>query len=762
MVFNLLFSKCMKLYIISNRLPVKVTGEAGAFIFSRSEGGLATGLDSLNTAYEKHWIGWPGICVEKKEEQAEIGSQLEKLNFHPVFLTDSQITNYYEGYSNSTIWPLCHYFYVYTLYRNSFWQAYQEVNRRFCEEICKLVQPDDKIWVQDYQLMLLPGMLREVMPHLCIGYFHHIPFPSYELFRILPERAEILRGLLGADFIAFHTPDYMRHFISAVQRILRIDFQLDECMLSNRVVRVDALPMGINYDLYHEAVSKTTVREAIEKYRKLFGNRKLLLSVDRLDYSKGILHRLQGFAAFLEHHPEYRGKVSLSMVIVPSRDHVGSYAELKTKIDEEIGSINGRYSTMDWTPVCYFYHGFSFEELVAMYYVADIALVTPLRDGMNLVAKEYVATKQDNPGVLILSEMAGASVELSDALLINPNDTDQIEQAICRALKMPLEEQRERLQRMQAILSVQTVNKWAADFMREWRQTAEKNKRLQKKKISAQDQNEIKTLYDQAKKRLILLDYDGTLTAFKNHPEDAAPTPALRDLLQRFCSDSRNHVTINSGRDHYTLEKWLGDLPLSFAAEHGAFYKEKGAWHKNIGNREWDSELLFILNLFVSKTPYSHLETKEAALAWHYRESDAWLGELRAQQLTKAIMPVCLRKGLQIMQGNKVVEIKSPEYTKGSEVDRLLLASRYDFILAMGDDTTDEDMFRALPVSAITVKVGIVSEKAKYNLSSQEEVLPFLEELSGEGVSYGTTSKSIKGQLKATVDFFKGLWTNKK
>ena len=240
----------MKLYIISNRLPVKVTGEAGAFVFSRSEGGLATGLDSLNTAYEKHWIGWPGICVEKKEEQAEIGSQLEKLNFHPVFLTDSQITNYYEGYSNSTIWPLCHYFYVYTLYRNSFWQAYQEVNRRFCEEICKLVQPDDKIWVQDYQLMLLPGMLREVMPHLCIGYFHHIPFPSYELFRILPERAEILRGLLGADFIAFHTPDYMRHFISAVQRILRIDFQLDECMLSNRVVRVDALPMGINYDLY--------------------------------------------------------------------------------------------------------------------------------------------------------------------------------------------------------------------------------------------------------------------------------------------------------------------------------------------------------------------------------------------------------------------------------------------------------------------------------------------------------------------------------
>ena len=753
----------MRLFIISNRLPVKVTRSSdGKFVFSRSEGGLATGLKSLDVDCEKHWIGWPGVCVEQKTEKDDICCQLEKNNYHPVFLSDEQYKNYYEGYSNSTLWPLCHYFFAYTLYKKNFWESYREVNAVFCEEISRIVEPNDWVWVQDYQLMLLPGMLREKFPNLHIGYFHHIPFPSHELFRILPERVEILNGLLGADFVAFHIHDYMRHFISATERVLHKNFNLDEVQMNDRVTRVDALPMGINYDLYHNVIADDKVHHAVEKTRLLFGDHKLIISVDRLDYSKGILHRLYGFASFLKNHPEYHGKVTLAMVIVPSRDHVGSYAELKTKIDEEIGSINGTYSTMNWTPVCYFYHGFSFEELVAMYYVADIALVTPLRDGMNLVAKEYVATKQDNPGVLILSEMAGASVELSDALLINPNDTDQIEQAICRALKMPLEEQKERLQRMQAILSVQTVNKWAADFMREWRQTAEKNKRLQKKKISAQDQNEIKTLYDQAKKRLILLDYDGTLTAFKNHPEDAVPTPALRDLLQRFCSDPRNHVTINSGRDHYTLEKWLGDLPLSFAAEHGAFYKEKGAWHKNIGNREWDSELLFILNLFVSKTPYSHLETKEAALAWHYRESDAWLGELRAQQLTKAIMPVCLKKGLQIMQGNKVVEIKSPECTKGSEVDRLLLASRYDFILAMGDDTTDEDMFRALPVSAITVKVGIVSEKAKYNLSSQEEVLPFLEELSGEGVSYGTTSKSIKGQLKATVDFFKGLWTNKK
>ena len=222
---------------------------------------------------------------------------MEGINFHPVFLSETQIKNYYEGYSNSSIWPLCHYFFVYTLYRNSFWQSYQEVNQLFCDAICRVIHPGDKVWIQDYQPMLLPGMLRKVYPNLNIGYFHHIPFPSYELFRILPERAEILKGLLDADFIAFHTYDYMRHFISAVERVLRIDFKLDEAQLGNRVVETDALPMGINYGLYHNASSRPEVRRAIDRTRKFFGNHKLILSVDRLDYSKGILHRL--FLSFL-------------------------------------------------------------------------------------------------------------------------------------------------------------------------------------------------------------------------------------------------------------------------------------------------------------------------------------------------------------------------------------------------------------------------------------------------------------------------------
>ena len=748
----------MKLYIIANRLPVKAVPCQDNFSFVRSEGGLATGLDSLQVPMEKHWIGWPGVCIENPNDKQEIESQLETMNCHPVFLSEKQYQEYYEGYSNSTLWPLCHYFFSYTLVKQDFWKSYKEVNQMFCDEICSRVEADDWVWVQDYQLMLLPGMLRQRMPQLHIGYFHHIPFPSHELFRILPERAELLSGLLGADFIAFHTHDYVRHFISATERVLHTQFNLDEIQVNNRTVRVDALPMGINYDLYHEAVSNPKVLPYVEKYRNFFGNHRLILSVDRLDYSKGILHRLHAFQKFLKEHPEYLGKVTLAMVIVPSRDHVGSYADLKTKIDEAIGAINGLYSTMDWTPVCYFYHGFSFEELAAMYYVADIAMVTPLRDGMNLVAKEYIATKNGNKGVLILSEMAGAADELTGAILINPNDMDQISEAISEALTMTDEEQLDRIRKMQSVISSQTVHKWAADFMSDWNQVVDKNTYLTTKKLSPYKISQIRDIYNQTFKRLILLDYDGTLVGFKDKPEEAVPTDELLAVLKELCADSSNRVVINSGRDRETLEKWLGWLPLDLAAEHGACYKEHGVWKYNTPIQSWSESLLSILKMFVAKTPRSHIEQKTTSIVWHYRECDAWLGELRAQQLVRALVSICLQQNLQILQGSKVVEIKSPKYTKGSEVRRLLQKHHYDFVLAMGDDTTDDDMFRTLPSKAFTVKVGAVSECARYNLSEQQETLPFLRNLVGaNGGERRTFESSAAQERKGFFSFLRNL-----
>lgn len=394
-----------------------------------------------------------------------------------------------------------------------------------------------------------------------------------------------------------------------------------------------------------------------------------------------------------------------------------------------------------------------------MYYVADVALVTPLRDGMNLVAKEYIAVKDGNPGVLILSEMAGAAVELSDALLINPNDMDQIEQAIVKALEMPEQEQLRRLKKMQRIVSAQTVNRWAESFINEWSSACRKNWAMNRKRLSPESETTIRRHYARARKRLILLDYDGTLAPIRARPEEASPTPELLDTLRLLCGDPRNRIVINSGRDKATLERWLGELPVTLAAEHGARYRENGVWHTRVARQQWNTGIMAILNLYLEKTPCSRLEVKDTALAWHYRECDPWLGELRAQQLTRALVSVCLRHKLQIIQGSKVLEIKSPEYSKGSEVRRLLEKGGYDFILAMGDDTTDDDMFEALPRDSFAVKVGSVSEKALYNMPQQERVLPFLRSLTEKVPDASEPSRKRPG--RTAIRFVKRLLQTK-
>ncbi len=720
----------MKLFIISNRLPLKVTrNEDQTFEYQRSEGGLATGLGSLEVTIERHWIGWPGIFLDSKEERHDVTRHLESFNFHPVFLSEKQIVNYYEGYSNSILWPLCHYFYSFVEYDTNYWESYKEVNLLFASIASGLIKAGDMVWVHDYQLMLLPKMIRKSTKAGGIGYFHHIPFPSYELFRVLPERAEILDGLLGADLIAFHTHDYMRHFISAVERVMELEFRLDKVLIDYRMVHVGAYPMGINYLQYYDAILNPVIQEKARELRHNYGENKLVLSVDRLDYSKGVLHRLKGFVHFLENHPEYHGKVSLVMLLVPSRDSVGRYAELKTKVDERIGFINGMYSTINWTPIHYFYHSLEFEELAALYHIADIALVTPLRDGMNLVAKEYVAAKRDKPGTLILSEMAGAAVELSDAIVINPNNPEAIEWALIDALEMSQEEQFARMVKMQKVISRQNVKKWANDFITELTRICLRNKENDRKRILP---NRIKPLchsYRNAEKRLLILDYDGTLSPFKNKPEDAFPTSVLMQLLTQLASDPRNRVVISSGRDMQTLEKWLGHLPLDMAAEHGAFYKENGVWNRKTSTISWDDEILHIFQEFLDKTPQSKLEVKDTALVWHFRKVDAWLASIREQQLINALMKPCAHLRLQIMRGNKILEVKSPIYNKGVEARRLLQEDPFDFILAIGDDTTDEDTFNALPRSAFTVKVGGPCKSANYYLLSQSETLPLLQSL---------------------------------
>ncbi|MCI1785687.1 MAG: bifunctional alpha,alpha-trehalose-phosphate synthase (UDP-forming)/trehalose-phosphatase [Bacteroidales bacterium] len=725
----------MNIFIISNRLPIKISkDEDNDLHFEKSGGGLATGLSSLELPdkIEKHWIGWPGMEIKDVKKKKEICEKLGKMNYHPVFLTEKQIKLYYEGYCNSILWPLFHYFYSFVEYENNYWETYKAVNKIFCQEACKIIKPGDIVWVQDYHLMLLPAMLRKAIPDIKIAYFHHVPFPSYELFRVLPESSEILKGLLGADLIGFHTYDYTRHFVSAVYRVLKLTFNIDCVSYEGHDTYVDSFPMGINYKLYHDSAQKTEIKKKVRKLKSNYGfNNKLILSVDRLDYSKGIIHRIKGFKMFLSNHPEYIGKVSLVMIVVPSRDTVKKYARLKRTIDEQIGAINGTYSTINWTPVYYFYHSFEFDNLIAMYSLADIALVAPLRDGMNLVSKEYIAAKGDNPGVLILSEMAGSAIELQDAIIINPNDIRQIENAIVQAVIMPEDEQKRRIRNMQAILSKQTVEKWASDFIKKLIEICDKNKITDNREISAQISLKIQKAYKVADKRLLVFDYDGTLVGFSNNPEEASPDKELINILKDLISDKKNHVVITSGRNRSTLEEWFGNLDIGLAAEHGAAYKENGKWNDLTAGIDWDKEIVDILNEFTDGTPGARLEVKRTALVWHFRNVDEWLAGIREQQLINALIPPCNRHGLQLMRGNKILEIKSPLYSKGIEMQRLMKNYPSDFIMAIGDDTTDEDMFNVMPRDTFSIKVGGHSDNAGFRIKSQTEVRPFIKKISG-------------------------------
>jgi len=728
-IFKTNILKKKRLIIVSNRLPLKVSIANGAVAFSKSEGGLATGLDSLYSDYEKHWVGWPGMYPDNDEQKELIQKELHALHITPVFLTSEQIQLFYEGYSNSTIWPLFHYFFAYTHYNPKYWDAYQAVNRIFLEHTILIASEDDIIWIQDYQLMLLPGLLRKEIPTARIGFFLHIPFPSYELFRILPEREFLLKGLLGADLIGFHTIDYMRHFISSVYRILDLDCKINHIYFDKRVVNIDSYPMGINYDLFHNAIERKGIVKYINRYRRQFGNHKIILSVDRLDYSKGILHRLRAFDSFLNDYPEFRSKVSLVMIVVPSRDNVEKYQDLKIKVDETIGAINGRYSDMTWVPVYYFYRGLPFEQLSALYNYADIALVTPLRDGMNLVAKEYVASRQNGTGVLILSEMAGAIVELIESLKVNPNNIEEIKIAIYNALIMPVEEQRERIEKMQKVIKKQNINKWATDFLGELELAGNKQDELMKKIITSDKISQLKTNFHNAQNRLLLFDYDGTLAPFANDPLKATPNEALNKLLHKLMLVPNTSLVIISGRDYTTLEQWFPEKAIKLYAEHGAFFRENDLWIKNFTSDElWKDEILLLFQKIIDKTPGSFIEVKNSALVWHYRKTDSWLAELREKQLIESLVYPCSKLNLQIMRGSKIVEVKVPNVNKGICAQQMLKLKNWDFILSIGDDTTDEDMFKVLPEEAITIKVGRASENARYSLSSYKEVLKMLNE----------------------------------
>lgn len=722
-----------RLLIASNRLPVSVVKRAEDVHFQPSVGGLATGLSSCGKSRQNRWVGWPGVAKNKlsQNDKKKIVNTLNEQNCHCVFLSTKDVQDFYHGFCNKTIWPLFHYFPLYTVYEQRYWRAYKKVNEAFCEAVVKIARPDDRIWVHDYHLMLLPEMLRKKLPKVQIGFFLHIPFPSFEMFRLLPWRKEMLKGLLGADLIGFHTYDYVRHFLSSTTRIAGVDHSMGALVVGNRIVKVDAFPMGIDYDKYSGAVDDSNVKKIKATIHKKVGDKKIIISIDRLDYTKGIIQRLEAFDLFLSQNPEYKGKVTLILVAVPSRTGVEDYRELRKQLEWLVGRVNGEHGTIGWVPVWYLYRFLPFERIVALYSAADVALVTPLRDGMNLIAKEFVAAKPDGRGVLILSEMAGAASELGEAIIVNANNKQEIINAIKTALETSVEEQKKRNKLMQARLSRYSITRWANDFLETLSDVKEIQRELSVRKLARPVREKLIGRCRSSAKRLFLLDYDGTLVSFAGKPDEAGPDKKLRSLLKTLASESKNEVVIISGRDKKTLDYWLQDTNTSLIAEHGAWIKEKGGDWQVIEPllNDWKDTIKPILEMYSDRTPGSSVEEKDFSLVWHYRKADSELAALRIQELRDAVLNLTENLDIGVFEGSKILEVKNIGVSKGHAAERWLAKKKWGFVLAAGDDYTDEDMFAILPETAYSVKVGYGISKARFSVGSVDEFRSLLEQL---------------------------------
>jgi trehalose 6-phosphate synthase/phosphatase len=730
-----------KTIIVSNRLPVKISKNDAGYQLSPSEGGLATGLGSIYKQNDNIWIGWPGLVVDKEEDKGTVEQKLKDISLLAVFLTQQEITEYYEGFSNEILWPVFHYYAsTYASYSQSNWDFYKSVNEKFRDAVLAVAEAGDTIWIHDYQLLLLPALIRQSLPDVSIGFFLHIPFPSHEMFRLIPWRFELLEGMLGADLIGFHTFDDVRHFLSTATRILpTVTTSANIINANDRQIVAESFPMGIDEKKYSTLPLQPEVNEQIKQIKGSFKNTKLILSIDRLDYSKGILQRLEAFELMLTLNPEYIGKITLYMIVVPSRDTVPQYQHLHDQIDKKAGNINALYRTMDWSPVHYYYRSFPIETLSALYYSADMCLVTPMRDGMNLVSKEYVASRIKNDGVLILSEMAGASKELIDAIIVNPNNIGEVCRAIIQAINMPLKEQQVRMEQMRQVVIKFNVAHWVKIFMERLKEVKTLQRSMQTRHVSGSTGQSIINRYSKTKNRIIFLDYDGTLVGFKTNVADASPDKELYKLLDKLTEDPANHVVLISGRKHENLGEWFGKNNIYLVAEHGSWFKQQNAkWHKISGlSDSWKQNIYPILDTYVDRTPGSFIEEKTYSLVWHYRKAQNGLGELRANELVNNLKYLATDKGLQIMAGDKVLEVKNMEINKGRAALSLIENKDYDFIIALGDDYTDEDIFKALPDSAITIKVGGNISAAKFYLRNPLEVRGFLTSLAESSVLHG-------------------------
>jgi len=727
-----------KLIVVSNRLPLAVRRGPEGWIAEPSSGGLATALNPILKERGGLWIGWPGHAPREADQgrQTLLDTARKSHGFVTVDLPADLARRFYEGYANQTLWPLFHNFTTNFEADPEGWTAYVTANRRFRDAVLEHLEPGDTVWIHDYHLMLLPRLIRDVAPEARVGFFLHIPFPASETFRILPHRDEVLRGLLGADLVAFQTHLDLQHFRSSLLRVLGLPSALDRVTAQGSSTRLDALPIGIAPDEfagYIESDEKT--QRSFEALRRRYRNRRILLGVDRLDYTKGIPERLRAYRKLLQRAPHLHGQIVLVQVAVPSRERIPEYDRLRNTVNSLVGEVNGEFGTPEWTPVVYIRRGISRSELVALYAAAEVGWVTPLRDGMNLVAKEYVACHRRGEGVLVLSEFAGAAAEMGEAFLVNPYDEERVAAVLERVLNLPADERRERMVMLYRRVRRNTVFRWADRFLSILDEAALGRLAARPERPDALPVAAALAAFRAARSRLVLLDYDGTLVPFAPRPRDAVPPPAVVDLVARLAGAPGVTAAIVSGRSRADLDAFFGNVPdLWLIGEHGGCARSPitREWEmaRPLPGDAWKARVLPVLEHFIDRTPGSFLEEKELALVWHHRLADPEFGEWLAHELVATLDEMLAETELQAIRGNKTVEVRFAWANKGAVVDRLQsLRPDAGFRLAIGDDRTDEDLFQRLRGEAWTVRVGGGTSSARYSVDSPGEVIAFLESL---------------------------------
>ena len=720
-----------RLIVVSNRLPVALVREDSEWKTKRTAGGLATAMDPILKRARGLWIGWSGTEEELPPEAVEILRQEQSCI--AVELPADLLKKFYDGYANQALWPLFHSFTSKLQFDSESWNAYIEANRRFCSTVVHEFQPGDRIWVHDYHLMLLPSMLRASLPDAAIGFFLHIPFPGSDIFSILPRGEELLSGLLGADLISFHTHLHLQHFRMSLRRQLGVQSTVDRLELPGRQVRLQALPIGIAPDDFLRYCDTPETQEHLGKLRTQYSGRKIIVAIDRLDYTKGLPHRLRTFRRMLSSKPELTAKVVLLQIAVPSRENLESYQQLRSEVHELISDINGEYGTPDWMPVVYIHRNISKPELVAMYQFADVAWVAPLRDGMNLVAKEYAACRGGGRGVLVLSSFAGAAAEMAEALLINPFDEERTAFTVMDALAMSAEEQQDRMLALHERVLRNDVFTWGDRFLALLDEATKLRRERAPESPPLLPIDQLMDAYRKASKRLLLLNYEGTLVRIAVRPQSAVPDLELRTLLAQLTSDPANCVVVISGRSAADLQRWLGQVPrLGLAPEHGARWRLPGSdtWEGRSADAEWKNTVRPILQHFVDRTPGSFIEEKEFALVWHFRTIEAEFADWLATELVAMLEGMLAETELRAYRGNKIIEVKPMWANKGALVTELVPGyADSAFILGVGDDLTDEDMFAHLPENAWSIYVGGGLSKARYSVADTERVRQLLHEL---------------------------------